>query len=314
MKMPLVTIGVASFNNAPYLEETLESIRLQTYPCIELLIVDDCSRDGSVKVAKSWLAAHPEVNGRIICHDINMGVCRVCNDIVTQSQGDFISIIGSDDIFMHNKLTQQVPILLDSPPNIGVVFGDIVRIDASGKPIATPSGMSSIHSGNIFFRLLEDNFVPAMGTLVRRTCYERVGLFDETLSYEDWDMWLRIAREFEFLYVPHVVARYRVHNSSASFSRRVQMVESSLKVVQKHKGYNSDVDRLVATHTLKLAKALYLLDGPQAHQWLLKSVNSTPDAESISFLVLVTLGIPACQVRRFKDWVRTGFGLKGKLS
>jgi glycosyltransferase involved in cell wall biosynthesis len=87
MGQTLVTVGVASYNNGPYLRETLESIRLQTYSPIELIIVDDASGDDSAAIAETWLAEHPEVNGRLIRHATNQGICRTCNDIVTQARG-----------------------------------------------------------------------------------------------------------------------------------------------------------------------------------------------------------------------------------
>ena len=310
MELPLVTVGVASFNNAAYLRETLESIRLQTYPHVELLIVDDASRDDSVAVAEAWLAEHPDVNGRLIRHATNLGVCRVCNDIVTQGHGEFISIIGSDDVYLPDKLAQQVPLLLNAAPSIGVVFGDIVRMDSAGNPLDAPADLSPAHTGDVFLPLLQVNFVSAMSALVRRSCYDKVGLYDETLNYEDWDMWLRIAREYQFLYAPQLTARYRIHSGSATFSRRIQMAESSLKLVHKHQGHSLTGDRLIATHTRHIAESLYQLGSPRARQWLWQAVKQTPDATSVGLLVLAALGIPAGQLGRLKGWAKGLLGVK----
>lgn len=304
MELPLVTIGVASFNNAAYLRETLESIRLQTYPFVELLIVDDASRDESASIAEAWLAGHPEVNGRLIRHANNLGVCRVCNDIVTQAQGKFISIIGSDDIYLPDKLARQVPLLLNAVPSIGVIFGDIARIDNAGNLIEAPVDLSLAHSGDVFIPLLRVNFVSAMSALVRRSCYDEVGLYDETLNYEDWDMWLRIARKYHFLYVPQVTARYRIHSGSATFSRRVQLTESSLRLVQKHQGHSPVGDRIIATHIRQLAESLYQLGSPRARQWLWQALKQTPDAPGIGLLIFSVLGIPTGQLSRLKGWVK----------
>ena len=312
MKLPLVTVGVASFNNAAYLRETLESIRLQTYSHVELLIVDDASRDDSVAVAEAWLAEHPDVNGRLIRHATNLGVCRVCNDVVTQAQGEFICIIGSDDVYLPDKLAQQVPLLLNATPNIGVVFGDIVRMDSAGNPLDAPADLSPTHSGDVFLPLLQVNFVSAMSALVRRSCYDTVGLYDETLAYEDWDMWLRIAREYHFLHAPQLIARYRIHSGSATFNRRVQIAESSLKLLHKHQSYSPTGDRLIAAHTRQNAEWLYQLGSPCARQWLWKVVKQTPDATSAGLLVLAVLGIPAGQLGRLKGWAK-GL-LTGKLN
>ena len=143
-----------------------------------------------------------------------------------------------------------------------------------------------------------------MSALVRRSCYEKVGLYDETLNYEDWDMWLRIAREYHFLYVPQLTARYRIHSGSATFSRRIQMAESSLKLVNKHQDHSPTGDRLIAAHTRHFAESLYQLGSPLARQWLWQVVKQTPDVTSAGLLVLAALGIPAGQLGRLKGWVK----------
>lgn len=302
--MPLVTVGVASFNNAAYLLETLESIRLQTYPRVELLIVDDASRDESVAIAEVWLAQHPEVNGRLIRHASNLGLCCVCNDIVTQARGEFISIIGSDDVYLPDKLAHQVPLLLNAAPDTGVIFGDIVRMDSVGNPIEAPTDPVLTHTGDVFLPLLRVNFVSAMSALVRRSCYSKVGLYDETLDYEDWDMWLRIAREYKFLYEPQVTACYRIHSGSATFSRRKQMVESSLRLVQKQQGHSPAGDRIIAIHIRQLAESLYQLGSPRAYQWLWKALKQTPDVTGVGLLIFSVLGVPAGQFGRLKSWAK----------
>ena len=304
MDLPLVTVGVASFNNAAYLRETLDSIRQQTYPNVELLVVDDASRDDSAAVAEAWFASHPEVRGRLIRHSTNLGVCRVCNDIVTEGEGEFISIIGSDDIFRPDKLAIQVPLLQGASDRIGVVFSPIERIDAAGHPLPPPADLAVPHQGQVHTHLLRVNFIAAMGALVRRSCYERVGLYDETLAYEDWDMWLRIAREYEFLYSPVPSALYRIHAGSATFSRRTQLAEASLRLLQKHRGLSPETDAIIAGHTRLLAETLYHLGSPSARQWLRTRLRQAPDALGLGLLLAASLGLKTQHLRQAKSWLR----------
>lgn len=264
MEMPLVTVGVASFNNAAYLFETLESVRLQTYPNVEIIIVDDASSDNSIEVAEAWLRQHPKVNARLIRHEKNLGVCRVCNDIINNSTGEFISILGSDDIQLPHKTAKQVALFQKSSPQLGVIFSDVEHINSAGQLIKAPVEWPQASSGDLFLKLLKVNFVPAMSSLVRRACYDKVGLYDETLGYEDWDMWLRIAREFYFLYDAPVTAHYRIHGGSATFKRRQQMLESSLVLLQKHRGFSAEADRLIAGHTRQFAESLYQIGSDKA--------------------------------------------------
>ncbi len=304
MDLPLVTVGVASFNNAAYLRETLDSIRLQTYPNLEVIVVDDASRDESAAVAEAWLAEHPAVRGRLIRHVTNLGVCRVCNDIVQQGQGEFISIIGSDDVFLPDKLAVQVPLLQAASAHVGVLFSPIERMDAAGQPLPPPADLAPPHEGQVHEHLLRVNFIAAMGALVRRSCYEQVGLYDETLAYEDWDMWLRLAREYEFMYSPKPSARYRIHPGSATFSRRMQLAEASLRLLQKHRGRSPESDAIIAGHTRLLAESLYHLDSPDARRWLRERLRQAPDAIGLGMLLAASMGVKARHLSQAKGWLR----------
>lgn len=302
MDLPLVTVGVASFNNAGYLRETLESIRLQTYTRLELLIVDDASRDDSVMVAEAWLAEHPEVNGRLIRHTTNLGVCRVCNDIITEAQGEFVTIIGSDDVYLPDKFAIQVPLLQIAPPTVGILFSPIERMNEAGHPL--PDTGEAHHEGQVFMDLLNVNFISAMGTLMRRSCYERVGLYDETLAYEDWDMWLRMAREYEFQFSPRVSARYRIHAGSATFSRRMQLAESSLQLLEKHIGLVPAADAIISRHFAALSEALYLLGSPRAIHWLAKAWRLGRGKRTLVLLLMARMGIPLSKAHQLNSFLR----------
>ena len=311
--LPLVTVGVASYNNATFLSETLDSILAQTYKNIEIIIVDDCSKDNSVQIARDWIDRHPNTNVRLIANATNQGVCKVLNLVVEVSNGEFISTIGSDDIFLPHKLATQVPLLMASKPDVCMVFSDISKIDAAGHvtvPSLFSTGSIFPFSGYIWLELLKVNFIPAMSILVRKRCYQSIGLFDESLAYEDWDMWLRLARTFKFIYQPEVTARYRIHSGSATFSRRIQMAKSSLKLVHKHQGYSPDGDRLIAAHTRHFAESLYQLGSPRARQWLWQAVKQNPDATTAGLLVVALLGIPAGQIGRLKGWAKGLLGAK----
>lgn len=304
MELPLVTVGIASFNNAEYLYETLESVRLQTYSPIEVIIVDDASLDNSAEVAKKWMCDYPDIRAQLIRHEKNQGICRVCNSIITRAKGDFISLIGSDDVYLPDKLANQVPMLMQGPPELGVVFGDIAYMDSQGKSIEPSFEKATMHSGDVLIPLLRGNFVPAMSILVRKKCYDVVGLYDETLFYDDYDMWLRVARKFHFLYVPGITARYRIHPKSVSFSRQLQMLESSLMLVQKHRDHSPMANQLINSVTSQWAATMYRLGGgATARHWLWQSWRQAPNVAGLGFLGLATLRIPASAFRNIKKQV-----------
>lgn len=293
---PLVTVGVASYNNAAYLRETLESIRQQTYPNFELIIVDDASTDESAFIAQTWLAEHPQVQGRLLQHATNQGVCRVCNAIITQARGEFVCLIGSDDVYMPDKLAVQVPLLLQAPPDVGVITSAIEFMDSQGNRMAQPDDFAIPHPQQVYLTLLKSCVVAAMSTLVRRSCYQTVGLYDESLPFEDWDMWLRIAKEYKFLYSPHVSARYRRHANAVFNARKRQMEEGSLMLLNKQRGVSPEADEIIKAQTHLRAEILYQLGSPQAAYWLRVRWQDEHSLKNWGLYMCAKLGIPGTAV------------------
>lgn len=302
MKNPLVTVAVASYNNADYLVDTLESIRQQDYPNWELIVVDDCSRDASVAVAGQWLAAHPKVRGRIVENATNLGICGTFNHSIRLAKGEYYSLIGSDDLYMPDKLSRQVAALEALPEEYGLVYGDITNIDEQGR---TLHGEAQVRDnlprpeGDVYLDVLRENFIPAMGQLMRLSVFNKIDPFDETLAYEDWDMWLRLTRVFKVKYLPGVVARYRLHERSVSVARRQQLVESSLRLLEKQTGQDPVADRLIGEHMARYAEALAWSGNPEASHWLRRALALRPQLRPAGLLAITASGLSLPQVHRW---------------
>jgi glycosyltransferase involved in cell wall biosynthesis len=299
--LPLVSIGVASYNNSAYILETLDSIRHQTYSNWELVVVDDASTDNSVAVISNWLKVHHEVNGRLLVNDHNSGICYTFNRFLAQANGKYVSIIGSDDLFLPNKLTAQVALLEVAPPAIGVVFSDLSKIDANGEiivPSVYATGEIKPSSGKVWLEMLNTNFLGAMTVLIRRECIAQIGTFDENLAYEDWDMWLRISREFDFLYQPEITCHYRVHSNSVLHRHRAVIIDSSLRLLQKHVGVSLISDTIIARHMREFSEQLYLLGSPDSVKWLTRSWQLNRHWRGLAILAAARLGVPPAFVTK----------------
>lgn len=227
----LVTVIAVCYNHSRYVIECLNSIRNQTYQSIQLIIMDDYSKDDSVKMIRSWIEAN-HVQCEFIPHVQNKGLCRTLNEALLHATGEFISIISTDDMWLENKVEEQIKVFSRSPPSVGVVYGDAYQIDANGELLESmfmSSCGSQPQEGNIFPMLLERNFISAPSVLIRCNCYETVGIYDENLSYEDYDMWLRISQKFEFAFCPIVLTKYRILSSSLS-RKTLPMLEDTLLI------------------------------------------------------------------------------------
>ena len=122
---PLVTIGVANYNNANYVLDTLNSIKAQNYPNVEVVIIDDCSADSSPAMIRDWLKDYNKPV-KFIIHEKNRGVSAVCNQILKNAKGKYISLIATDDIMMPEKISIQVDIMEKTPDDVGIVYSTLI--------------------------------------------------------------------------------------------------------------------------------------------------------------------------------------------
>jgi len=235
--MPLVTMIVVCYNQSRFVLETLESVKAQTYKNTQLIIIDDCSSDDSVAIIDRWLQEN-DIQCTFIRHQKNQGICKSLNDVLAVATGKYISMIAADDVWLPDKIAQQVEIMESQPESVGVLYSDAFQMDEDGR--ASPGTYITTHwkfaetpQGYILDSLLDSNFIPGMTTLIRRSCYDTVGLYDENLHWEDWDMWLRMARHYSFVYSSTPAAKYRIHSRSFSRSDYASMVTGSIKILLK---------------------------------------------------------------------------------
>jgi glycosyltransferase involved in cell wall biosynthesis len=235
--MPLVSIVTCSYNNARFIIDTLESIKRQTYPNIELVIVDDCSTDNSVDLVNEWLKTY-KGEYKFICLDKNMGGSFTANLGLNTASGKYYSTIDTDDTMLPEKTAIQVNLLEQTGPNVAAVYSDCYVMDVNNQPIdglfiQRHRKLPVYPSGNIYEILLQGNFIPGLSMLIKKTVFDDVGIYDESLVYGDYDMWLRIARKYEIIFFDSISAKYRIRPGSLSFTIR-NWVYSDARIFLKH--------------------------------------------------------------------------------
>lgn len=218
LQQPLVSVVALCYNQERYLIDTLQSIHTQTMQNFELIYVDDASNDNSAKVAVEWLRKNRPA-ARHLLHTENQGICRTLNEALGHCTGKYIQLVACDDILNPRKLEIQTALLDQAASLAAVVYSDAQLIDHNGQQL--PVGSYSAHA-RLSFPICEPfyeqqlvrNCIPATTTLIRRSVFDTIGTYDEKLRHEDWDMWLRIAREFSFVYSEYVSAQYRIHDGN----------------------------------------------------------------------------------------------------
>jgi glycosyltransferase involved in cell wall biosynthesis len=209
---------VTTYNHAPYVEEALDSLLRQTCQDFEVLITDDASTDGCADVIAGWLA-RTGFPARFIRNAKNRGICANRNAALPLTSGQFVCSLSGDDCYEPDRLARQLACFLTLPGEVGAVYSDMMVIGLDGKPRersyldARLEGRSP-PQGDVFDLILADNFVPSPAVMIRRSAIAAVGGYDESLFYEDFDMWLQLASRFKFVYVPGLLVRYRMLESS----------------------------------------------------------------------------------------------------
>ncbi|NOS88720.1 MAG: glycosyltransferase [Methylococcaceae bacterium] len=327
---PLVSVLAVCYNHARFVVECLDGIRNQSYPNIEIIIVDDCSKDDSVAVINNWIKQH-QVECRFIAHSENQGVCRTLNDALGHAQGKYISLIATDDAWLPDKITRQVAIMETMPETVGILYSDAYQVDENGQQLADmfiaahckcecmPEGFKPIPEGDILERLIFANFIPAMTTLIRRSVYDKVGLYDENLLYEDWDFWLRAANHFHFAYSDYPSANYRILSTSMMrtvlSNRNVRAEQTFFLINSKILGMHgiSQLSRSLTVERLSSnARFMYTMNHPDASSALFASFTATREFLDLYFSLLAFIGISENRYHRIKDYLQ--WRLSGFLS
>lgn len=202
---PTVSVLVPTYNRAPLLGEALRSILQQTFTDFEVVVVDDGSDDATADV----LATFTDPRLRTI-KQAHQGISRAMNAGLGAARGKFVSRLDSDDLWLPDLLATLLPVL-ESRPEVGVVYAQADAME-DGRVVAHLQGLPLRYSDDSLRSLVYDDCTCNIALVARRECFERAGPYDESLmANEDWDMWLRVARDSQFAFVPQVLARIRWH-------------------------------------------------------------------------------------------------------
>ena len=235
-----VSVIMASYNHASWLSEAIESVLNQTFKDFEFIIVDDGSNDGSAEIIKKYAKKDNRIKYEIFPE--NKGAVQATKRCYDMTSSEYISLINSDDIWVLDKIEQQVSIL-DKNKNIGAVFGLATFIDESGSPIKVSinefNSSSKINTRaewmNFFFN--NGNCICHPTILIRKKCYEKVGFYNPIFrSLPDFEMWVRMFWEYEIKVLNKVMIKFRKHSfneSSNNIGNNIR-VKTESKQILKH--------------------------------------------------------------------------------
>ncbi|MGV3585406.1 MAG: glycosyltransferase family 2 protein [Adhaeribacter sp.] len=265
--LPAVSVLVPTYNNAQFLDETIQSVLNQTFPDFELIIVDNQSTDNTEAVVQPYLA---DARVKYYKNATNLGMVGNWNKCLEYAQGTYLKYLCSDDKF-HPDLLKKFVTVMEQNPQVALVssyreyFGE-----TRFKPELPP--FTGLRSGKeIIYRSLQDwNWIGEPTTVMFRRSGLQVGLFKTDYKYfPDWDMWLRLLTTGDCYMIPEVLSYFRLHANQVT--ALVMQNSSNLfeeyylfKAIKEQNDYKVnfqelDVDSLIKKKAFKCGRAIYRL-------------------------------------------------------
>ena len=248
---PLVSVAIPAYNHAAFIEACLASVCAQSYPELELVLIDDGSQDDTLEVARRFIEPRRERFRRIVLErQENQGVSAASNACIAACRGEWVHLLGSDDVLYPEKIARIQQAIADwNCPDLALVHADADTIDQHGQPVVRrrqkprPAPGPDREAWRALF--LGDNFIVNPTVALRRETFLATGGFDRNLALEDIDCWLRLSARHAIARVPEALAGYRKHPGNA-LRRRVRMLGAQFhtfgKFLAEHPGLIAEAD------------------------------------------------------------------------
>jgi len=274
---PLVSVILCVYNGERYLREAIDCALHQTYPAVEVVVVDDGSTDGTDAICRSY--------GDRIRHlpERHLGLAGARNLAIRSARGRYVAILDHDDHWHPEKLTRQVRLFFNRP-KLGLVYSNYLQINPAAQVMEEKSAAErGMRRGRVLPELYERNFIGNTTVVIPKPVLAEVGLFDERLCYSlDWDLWLRICHQHPIDYVDEALASWRWRPNYAEDHHEI-MLREAYQIVSTRQprladrltdAQNQSVENRLARISFSLGR-LYGRAGrvPTAIEWIQRSIR-----------------------------------------
>jgi len=303
--MPLVSIVTPSYNQAGFLEKTINSVLEQEYPRIEYIVIDGVSTDGSVELIKKY-----EDRLAYWVSEKDSGQAEAINKGLAHAKGDIVAWINSDDFYFPGVVASAV-MAFETHPEAGLVYGDTVAVDEIGEFIHFPK-----YAQWDLEDLLTFNIIGQPAVFMRRDVLLKAGFLDSSFHFLlDHQLWIRMASHAPMVYVPERWAAGRFHESAKNVAQAAKFGEEAFRILAWAKS-----DPLVSGTLIRISRqsraaalrinARYILDAGNAWESFksyIKSLATNPSTALVewkriifAFLSMFGLGILQKQYNKWR--------------
>jgi glycosyltransferase involved in cell wall biosynthesis len=266
-----ISVIIPTYNRAHLLKKSIDSVLNQTYANLEVIVIDDNSSDNTDEV----LNRYNDERIRYIKNKVNRGASDARNQGIEIARGEYLTFLDSDDELFVDKLEKQVTKFSGLSNKYGLVYCGYCFV-SSEKGEIEEHIFPELY-GNVYSNLLTRNIFPIHAPVVKRECFKKCGIFDTSLpACEDWDIWIRVARHYEFAFVPEILAKYYIHGKQKS-TEMESVVLAREKIVEKYRRELHHRPHVLARHQKEIALLYCLNDEPaKGRKYFLSSIRSDP--------------------------------------
>jgi len=232
LEQPLVSFLVPYYNHKQYVTQTLNSILEDTYPNKEIVIINDGATDTDISVINKWIKENSSTLPINFTSRENKGITRTFNELARVSKGKYIVFCASDDYLINNTISKRVDILEQNQEKM-VLIADTIVIDGDGKtihksaisewlPYKNSNKENYFSDEGLAYEIINRWTLPGPCNMMNKELFIKSGGYNEALSLEDWDFYLRAAAHKSIIYYDQKVAAYRIHGRN--FTSKVSIM------------------------------------------------------------------------------------------
>jgi glycosyltransferase involved in cell wall biosynthesis len=244
-----ISIYITSYNQKEYLVQAIESVLNQTLRPSQIVLVDDCSTDGSQELISSYASRYHELITPVF-HTSNQGIAQTRNDGLRATTGDHVTHVDGDDRFLPAKLENEARLLRDNP-DAEIAFSDYYYINAGGTRTGRWARREKPPQGDVFCQAFARDFpnhTLLRSALINREAWQSIGPYDPSLSlYEDYDMLIRLTKRLRVVYRDEPLSEYRLHEVGLSRASAAKHLAALNYIYEKNRPLLDGVSRASAS-------------------------------------------------------------------
>lgn len=261
-----VSVILLSYNQSAFILDCLRGFEKQTFRDFEIILIDDGSSDDSLEKINEW-TIKTEIDNHVLVNSKNLGICRSINRALTYTEGAFVCVMACDDWPDPNYLEVMYGSISRANVQVAFAFAHTRQVDEKGillERLETTCSPTSYQyePPELFDELLRVNKVQAPAVIIRRSAIEESGNYDETLYFEDYDMWLKLSSKYAAIEIKRPLVNYRIVAKSMSRNSLsfVARKTSEIRVLLKWKDTKRP-NKVVIAHRIRNLAAELIIQG-----------------------------------------------------